>query len=109
MVLVDGSQARFRLLHSGFQNVIDNAPLLVSEQRLERVDRTAKALIEHSKNRWNIGPREHLVQFLHRLVVGISLGAFPYAGTERVISHVQDSESESIAFLRNTRTNSRLA
>src|SRR6185437_5668756 len=109
MTLIETPQAGFGFFQSRFQNAIDNAPLLVTKQRFQGIDGTAKMPIESANHSGYVSTGECPGQFLDRPVVAfVSLEAAD-AGAERVISHVQHRKRKLLAFLRDPRTNVGLA
>ena len=96
MMLVNASQTRFRFLQRRFENMIHDPALFIAEQRFERVNRSAKTLINNANHPRHIGPGEGLAQLPLDLAVGILICALSHSGTERVIAHVQDGEGKLI-------------
>src|SRR6185312_6191568 len=107
VMLIDSTQARFRLAQSGLQNVIHNPALLVTEKRFERVRGPAEVSVQSANNRRNIGARECLPQILNSAVVGVFSGKGAHACTQGMVAHMQYSKRIVAALERNARADLR--
>src|SRR5579884_1957556 len=108
-MLIDPAETGFSFAQRRFEDVVHDAALLVAEQRLQRIGRSAEVLVERANDSRNIGARESLAQILYCALIGLFSGEFSHACAEGVISHVQNCKGEVPALLRDARTHFRPA
>src|SRR5579884_357246 len=108
-MLIDPAETGFSFAQRRFEDVVHDAALLVAEQGLQRIGRSAEVLVERANDGKNIGAREGLAQVLYRALIGLFSGKFADACAEGVISHVQHCKGVMAALLRDARAHFRPA
>src|SRR6185369_474727 len=84
-------------------NQIDDLALLVPEQRLERVNILAEALIQQAHNLRRFSSQEDLGEFPRRLPVFLRAGKSAHPAGHIVIAEVQNAEGERGRLARDPR------
>src|ERR1700748_1462956 len=107
MILIDSDQTGLNFRDGRFENELENMPLLIPEERLNRICLTIEDAIEEANERREVRADDGRTRLLHKISVLLKLGWIVtfHHRSDVLISKVNDGEDDGLRLLRDLRSN----
>src|SRR5690242_14320932 len=93
MMLIDGAEVRFDIAQGGLQNAVEDAPLFVTEQRLQGIRDAWEITVKQTDQFRDVSSREGMAGLLKQSVVGASACVLLHSRREVVVSEVKHGKA----------------